>query len=378
MRNWGYRSSLGDQSDMPEDPPSIPIRWRTLRHILDGRSPIDFPRVNVSSEAEAVSFLAAYGFDWQIENHRDEIDSMREQAVTFVENELLDGEQIPEPVRMQTDLRKLLIWASSRDRDDRALWSCALLRVLHALAHSHSFLNDLYGDEVRNQILEAFEPHLHIRRKGLSLGRRPNDISLVDFEVKPAKSKHSVLLKLLHKPESVAASIFDRIGVRFITEERFDVLLVANYLDENNVVSFSNLVPGRTRNTLIDLDWLEDDYRRLQVSNGRVGEETGDLLDILRGAVQVMPYPAARNSLYNPHTSSAYHALQFTCRKLIWVNASQNGNRVRERFFFPFEIQILDEESYRQSRSGFAAYDEYKARQKSAVRKRVFGELFFR
>jgi uncharacterized protein (TIGR04562 family) len=363
---------------MPEEAPSIPIRWRTLRHTLDGRSPIDFPRVNVGSNDEAVAFLAAYGFDWDIDDHQIEIRKMHTQAITFIEDELLDGEQIPDPVRTQTDLRKILVWASTRERGNCALWSCALLRVLHALAHSHSFLNDLYGDEVREQILQAFEPHLHIRSKGLSLGRPPTDISLVDFEVKPAKTKHSVLLKLLHKPQSVAVSIFDRIGVRFVTEERFDVLLVANYLDVNNVVAFSNLVPGRTRNTLVDLDWLEDDYRRLRASGAETGQNTDELRNILRNAVRVMPYPPARKPLYNAHTSSAYHALQFTCRKLIWVNASHEGKTARERFFFPFEIQILDEESYRQSRSGFAAYGEYKARQKSAVRKRVFGELFFR
>ena len=41
--------------------------------------------------------------------------------------------------------------------------------------------------------------------------------------------------------------------------------------------------------------------------------------------------------------------------------------------YFTFEVQVLDAESYRISREGFASHEEYKRRQVLDARKRVWG-----
>jgi uncharacterized protein (TIGR04562 family) len=347
--------------------------WETLRSIIGGLSAIDVPRLHCATAEEAEQFLEGYGFDWGRTGHRLELEDLRTEAIRFIEEQLLEeDEAIPAEIREQADPRQLLCWASSSEPTPRQRWSCALLRVAHTLAHSRSYFNDKYGDEIRRQIFERFEPHLRMSDDGLMLGS-DEPIALVDFEVKPTKPVQSVAMKLLHKVENVAEDIFDRVGVRFITEERFDALLVVRYLREKNVFMFANVKPSRSRNTLIDLDWLQELMAGLdqEITEGNIPEH--ERLEVLRAAVREHQYPGPPAPSYNPYSAASYHALQFTCRQMIRV--PDDTGRGEIRFFFPFEVQILDEESYQLSRSGYAAHHLYKARQRDAVRDRVFGNL---
>jgi uncharacterized protein (TIGR04562 family) len=347
--------------------------WETLRSIIGGLSAIDVPRLHCQTEEDAERFLEGYGFDWKRAAHRLELAELRQQAIDFIEGQLLEeGEQILSDVRDTEDPRALLCWASSDRRTPRQRWSCALLRVAHTLAHSRSYFNEKYGDEIRGQILARFEPHLVMTEQGLALGAA-DGIPLVDFEVKPTKPVESVAMKLLHKVENVAEDIFDRVGVRFITTERFDALLVVKYLRENNVFMFANVKPSRSRNTLIDLDWLQQLMEGLEQEVAAGSIRAKERLAVLRAAAAEHEYPGPPAPSYNPHSAASYHAVQFTCRQLIRV--PDDTGRGEIRFFFPFEVQVLDEESYQRSRSGYAAHHLYKARQRAAVRDRVFGDL---
>lgn len=347
--------------------------WDTLRSILGGRSAVDVPRLHCEDLRSAEAFLECYGFDWTEPSHREELEVFRADAVAFLEDELLDDEEILPEVRQQTDPRQLLVWASSRESSPRQSWTCALLRIAHTLAHCRSHFNETYGEQIRSQILQRFEPHLHITSGGLLLGDGPDAVELVDFEVKASKPVRSVALKLLHKVENVAEDVFDRVGVRFITRERFDTLLAVRYLRENNVFMFTNVKPSRSRNTLIDFDWLQDLTSSLntEVAEGRMTE--AEYLEMLRSAVAAKEYPSGPSPGINPHSAASYHSLQFTCRQMIRVATADGEEEIR--FFFPFEIQVLDDESYRRSRSGYASHDLYKARQRIAVRRRVLGHL---
>lgn len=349
------------------------LPWETLRSVIGGRSAIDVPRLHCQTLDEAGHFLECYGFDPSRTAHQEELDELRRQAIEFIETELLDdSERIPETVRAEHDTRRLILWASEREPSERRSWSCAVLRVGHTLAHSRSYFNDKYGVEIRSQIFARFESHLNMAETPMKLGSGPDAIELVDFEVKPSKPVFSVAMKLLHKVENVAEDIFDRFGVRFITQHRFDALLVVKYLREHNVFMFANVKPSRSRNSLIDLVWLEDLVAGLdaEVDSGRM--QDSERLELLRAAVSNQGYPASAGPS-NPHSASSYHALQFTCRQMIRVPGEAGETEIR--FFFPFEVQIMDAESYQRSRSGYAAHDLYKERQRQAVRQRVLGAL---
>ncbi len=361
--------------------PPLEFSWETLNTIVGGGSAIDVQRLHIHSVNEAEAFLEGYGFVWTQAAHRREIEALRTEAVAFIEEILLvdeDGLQIPPEVRQRTDVRHLMIWASEPVQSVRQRWCCAMLRVMHTIAHADSTLNRRFGTQIREQILERFNPHLSLAEEGWVLGRGKRAVPLVGFEVKDAKALHSVVVKLLHKVENVAADIFDRVGVRFVTRERFDALMVVNYLRANNVIMFANVKPSRSRNTLIDMGWLREEAAQLDEAVAQGLMTAQDRLDELRRLVRARPFPVSPPADYNAFSAVDYHAIQFTCRQQIRLrNALAAPGRGRDelRFFFPFEIQILDQESYALSRSGLAAHDVYKKRQLAAVKRRVLGSL---
>lgn len=357
----------------PSNDHNVHFPWSHLRAIVDGQSAIDVPRLTLRSVEEARDFLTCYGFDVSISGHRDEIDALRREAIEFIDEELLDGLPLETPETVRSESIEYLLLEASTSSGESQLWACALLRVMHTLAHSDSYFNQRYGDEIRRQIFARFEPFLKLTESGLKLGDDPG-IDLVSFEVKPTKSRRSVALKLLHKVENVAADVFDRIGARFVTPYRLDAALVVRFLRENNVIMFANIKPSRSRNTLLDLDWLNAEISRLDKRVERGELTSAEQLEMLRKKVEERDYPRPPAPSPNPHSSLTYHAIQFTCRQMIRVDGGRNLEPMR--FFFPFEIQILDERSYAQSREGLASHELYKARQKEAVRERVLGPLF--
>ena len=346
----------------------VSFPFEILRSFVAGQTAIDIPQMLLGSD-ETEAFLECYGYDWHNPEHREEIENVRSESVSFIEEVLLGDPgdpELPDVVRNQTDVRELLIWASNPDHEHQR-WACGILRVGHTYAHCHSYFNERFGPTIRRQIFSRFEEHLLRDENGdIFLGEEER-IPLANFEAKSSKPVRSVMMKLLHKAENVATDIFDRIGVRFITRERFDALLVVKYLRQHNVVMFANVKPSRSRNTLIDLEWLETELEAIN--------DTTDpnALATLRKKVAASEYPGPPHPSYNLYSGAEYHSVQFTCRQLIRSIDTHTGEAVR--FFFPFEIQILDEESFAKSRSGYASHELYKARQRDAVRKRVLGHL---
>jgi uncharacterized protein (TIGR04562 family) len=381
--NWVVDDLLGTAADVP---------WDALKAIVGGQSAVDEPRLDVNGHEGAQILLESYGFDCSRGPHRAELETLRRQAILFVREELLGPDlslQLPSWLDAETDVRQLMLLASRRPVDDFQRWSCALLRVMHTIVHCHSYFNQRFGDEIREQILRRFEPHVRGHDATLRLGDGDLGVPLTQFEVKHVKPWRSVTMKLLHKPENVAADVFDRIGIRFVTKERFDALLVMRYLRSHYVVLFANVKPSRSRNTLIDLDALRENQVMLDQlrASGRLTDP--QYLAALRECVRDMPYPEERERAYNPFSAVQYHSIQFTCRQLIRIveqdatmlsgafpavgRSDVTGGEVR--FFFPYEVQILDQDSWDVSRSGLAAHEVYKARQRASVRRRVLGSL---
>lgn len=372
--------------DLSQDGVSdVTFPWDTLHSIIGGRSALDVPQLHLFSLEEAHNFLLAYGFDWTLPGDREIIEKARQEAIGFLEEELLDDEPdlcIPEHIRKERDVRKLMLWASQRPIGPQQRWCCALLRVMHTISHSQSYFNERFTNQIRTQILQRFEPHLHHEHKGdkgLYLGQHRDAIPLVRFEVKQAKTLRSVVMKLLHKAENVAADVFDRIGVRVVTWERFDALMAIRYLRSKHLIMFANIKPSRSRNTLIDLQQLQQDMSVLDEMVREGIMPATHKLQALRQRVRDQNYPSSKTRDYNHHSAVDYHSIQFTCRQQIKVpepySDPHDPNRPTIRFFFPYEVQILDQESYEISRSGLASHDEYKKRQRNTVKERVLGGL---
>jgi uncharacterized protein (TIGR04562 family) len=75
----------------------------------------------------------------------------------------------------------------------------------------------------------------------------------------------------------------------------------------------------------------------------------------------------------NEFSGADYRFIKFINRKLITVAVGPGENQRAFRFFYPFEIQIMDYETYMRNLTGPMAHDEYKNRQRKKARDRVLG-----
>jgi uncharacterized protein (TIGR04562 family) len=393
--------------------------WEIMDTMISGHSAIDVPRLYLSNLADADEFLRSYGFRWDDPEDRAELEGLRREALDFLENNLIEDEpglELVPVVRDQEDIRKLLLWASAPIDGSRQLWSCTMLRLMHTFAHCGSYFQQMFSEQIREQVLGRFEAHVNEGPDGLRLGEGPDAIPLYSFQFRGTKSRSSLALKLLQKADNVAAEVFDWVGVRLVTEDRFDALLVAKYLRTHNIVVFPNVRAGRSRNTLIDTDSLRVEMKKIdeKVRAGKIAQH--ERMIQAREIARSLPYPTKGVRSANPFSLSTYHSIQFTVTQQVRVPnpylggvgrvignidrlAHSSGNKVTApidklaqsgasklartlqrahlhsevKFFFPYEVQILDKATFVESRSGRTSHAVYKARQRHAVKKRLFG-----
>jgi uncharacterized protein (TIGR04562 family) len=392
-------------------------KWRIGESILDvligGRSFLDTKsgfRGVFKNEQAADQFLHAYGFDLQDPIERAELQGTLQEALRFIRTYFLRPSnpeglsiEIPKKILELTEIRDLLLFASSESQVELRQWACAILRVMHTLSHVDRDMRTHYFKDIQTQILDRFYRQLHRDEQGqLYLGRTPDDplrVNLVEFQVKPQKARDSTLMKLLHKPESVAEELFDRVGVRFVTSSRVDAIRVIQYLERTHVVVSANIKPSRSRNTLIDTPSFRSILERElpHLLHGEIKET------VLRDLLEATPHPEPKPG-ENPFSSEHYRAIQFTCRQLIKIK-NPLSDHIRDlkqvsrgmtidpillaaidkvdqryiqrvaRFFYPFEVQVLDQVSYQENEKGRSAHTEYKKAQQRAALIRVMGAL---
>lgn len=378
--------------------------WDTLRLFLEGFSPIDLPGLGIASREEADQFIAAYGYELEEPKELEEALLIHREAISFIQQFLCpsleedsDDLVVPREVSAPTQLSDLLLLSSDKDEAVLSAWACAVLRVMHTISHANLAARTPYFREVQEQILGPFQAHIFPDPDNpTSLGQGPSSVPLRAAFFKRRKSRESLILKLLHKPDNVASEVYDRIGIKLVTPTKLDAILALKYLRKQSLVSIPLLTPGRSRNTLVDLKSFREAYESLTSGNASGDEESSDV-EFFR---QLAYRPTKEAALLeermaaNPYSSPSFHSIQFTCRRLVKVThpavtvinqlRRQTGDMtlgeevVRHypkqlRFTFPFEIQITDWENYLVSREGESSHLAYKRRQLSAARRRILG-----
>ncbi len=388
---------------------SIHFNERVLEVLIGGTSLLDVREgiAGAYPDSESITaFIEAYGYDLSDPVEAGELHGHKLEAIQFIRKYFLKpanpegiDADIPRKIVENPDVRDLFKWASGQGEFRR--WSCAILRVMHILAHIDRDVRTPYFGEIQNQIFDRVYRYLHRDDQGRLFLQRASDdpyrVELVEFQVKPKKPRESTLIKLLHKPESVAEELFDRIGMRFITRTRFDAVCVVRFLEESRAIVAANIKPSRSRNTLMEIKEFREWIRRQT-------EQTFDrMVPSDHPEIEALPFPESKNE--NRHSSDHYRAIQFTCRQLIKVKQAlpdqirdlkkslkkaqidpeiskaldqmdlKNTQRV-VRFFYPFEIQVVDQKSFESNEKGRSAHAEYKKAQVKAAMHRVFGGGF--
>ena len=401
------------------------FRGEVLDIIIGGKSSLDSSTAfQVQSLEEADLFIQNYGYDLEDPIEQAEVLGYFHEALNFIRKNFLKPENpdglrldIPRKILELTDVRELFLMIDSsavapnpQSKDPMTLilrsWACSLLKIMHTISHIDKDLRSPYFTDIQKQIFDRFYKYIHRDADSkLFLGEKMDDplkIGLVAFETKPKKSRDSIILKLLHKSENVAEDIFDRVGIRFITFTPFGALRVVKYLKDKMIIMTPNIKPSRSRNTLIQIDAFRAQLADLlgRVENNSITEE--EMISKLE-AVALTP----QFKVDNPHSSQFYRSMQFTGRHLIKLknplydslkelkNSAKSPpvnptvetvNRIidklelkhiqREiRFFYPFEVQVVDQKSAEENERGRSAHSEYKRAQVLTAMKRVMGSL---
>ena len=373
----------------------FPLPPEVTQVILGGGSSIDLDTLRIHSPGEAWNFALNYGYDMGIPVQRAAVLRVYEDAVDFLEGVMLDGTDlhVPFEVRDLQDPLDLLVWASDRPRNIRGRWSCAVLRVMHTLFHVDHNVNLRYLPEIQAQVFGRYDQYLVCEGDRWCL-RGAYEVPLVAVERKENKDRVSMLLKMLHKPENVAETIYDQIGIRFVAEDQLGVLMVIRFLLDHHVLMPTHIKPSRSRNLMIDMEalaaWSESmpPYFRIQ-----------DLGPEERKALSRTLALKTPKKDQNPFSSKDYSAIQFTARTLVRLPspATQALETLQTRlqtmgdtelsdlvcipellleqeeftFFFAHEVQVMEQSGFQSSRSGPASHSEYKQRQRDAARRRV-------
>lgn len=393
--------------------------WDLIDVIAGGHSSLD-SKIFISpmaSSNEVNSFLLGYGLDPNDLVSRAELFGNFQEAIQFIKRYFLrEGSelgldlQVPNALYMVTDIGELFIMAtgnSDKTTHEERLWAEVILKVMHTILHVDKDLRSNYFSVIQTQIFDRFYKYV-FRGEDNKLylgvkGEGGETIPLLDFETKSKKTRESVIVKLLHKAENVAEELFDRIGVRFITESRFDTLRVVKFLIDHNIVIPHNIKPSRSVNTIVDLSQFKEKHQnvmKMAIRNELSEERFLNAMD--REALDSTFHD--KDSEHNDHTSGNYQSLQFTCRQLIKYKNPflQEFNDLRKfakeqdegvelakkvlsmdvsliardiRFFYPYEIQIVDEEAHRINTEGKASHQEYKKSQVQSAMNRVFKSL---
>ncbi|MBI2711547.1 MAG: TIGR04552 family protein [Bdellovibrio sp.] len=396
------------------------FRPDVLDIIIGGRSSIDSAEAfRVQNLEETHRFIASYGYDLDDPIEKAEVLGNYHEALNFIRKTFLQPDnpdglklEIPRKLLELADVRELFLLVSmnypgqSSDSAGKLLknWACSVLKVMHTIAHIDKDMRTSYFPDIQKQILDRYYKFIHRDDEGrLFMGESPDDplrVELAAFETKPKKSRNSTLLKLLHKPENVAEELFDRVGIRFTTQTPLGTLRVLKFLKDKMILMPPNIKPSRSRNTLIQVEkfkaTLKDVFERAEREELT---ETQVLAELEAAA-----HPPDANP-ENPHSSEFYRSIQFTSRQLIKLRnpvfdelkelktiarTKPPGEEITKileridlkniqreiRFFYPFEVQLMDLKSAEENEKGRSAHSEYKKAQISTAMKRVMGSLF--
>jgi len=327
----------------------------TLRLALLGSSVIDWLRLPFTTREEVDHFLRLCRIDPDSTTDGVWIRSVLADAVGYLRESL--GWDIPAEIAEPTELHDLFFYASGAKAPQLRRLACTVLKVCHVIYHIEA--RDLYhrvplseesfGELATAQITAAFEQ--------MKLDGFP--ISTVDAS---AKTRASLISKLLQKSDTLAARIYDRTRFRVIVGTRDDVLPVLHGLIQR-LFPFHLVVPGQTQNSLVD-------FARVAATT----PEWAPFLGELQFGVDFLDQN--QRTSVNEFTGTTYQMLKLVVDMPLRINEALISPEVaattRSRAVCCLvEIQIVDAETLQANERGDNGHARYKERQRVLINHRL-------
>lgn len=353
------------------------LNWGYLSTITTGRSAIDLSELALRNVRDARAFAREYGYDLDQPAAREIVRRVHREAVDFIRQVFLQpGREclIPPEVAQPEDPVQLLVYASQHGQQAHVLrmWSCAVLKVMHAVFYLDNNLELRHFNTIREQVFATLDEVIQNDGDAYFLSDGEMCLPVLHFDRKRNKGRNSILLKLLHKASYLAADIYDHLGIRLVFNTRFECLLALETLRRAHLLSVTNIEPQRTRNTLLDLDAAKQVFVKYRAMLELSPCYPVALLQKMDEELAAIAQPQTRTE--NPYSGAGFNSIQVTVRKMIHLDKNEEGGgKLDAGFFFEYEIQLMDKASYERTLTGPASHDAYKRRQVEAARLRVFG-----
>ncbi|HLT23475.1 MAG TPA: TIGR04552 family protein [Bacteriovoracaceae bacterium] len=403
-------------SSRPEYLQEYAFNWETFDMVCSGKSSLEGNSYlgGLQSKDDVANFLNGYGFDISDPVENAELFGIFQEAIQFIRRYFLkegnaDGLnlRLPSFLFSITNVSDLFLAANGKSagfkvNTEESIWASVVLKVMHTILHADKDLRYRYFSTIQQQIFDRFYKFIH-RDADNNLffkSEGESSIPLVDFQTKAKKTRDSIIIKLLHKKENVAEELFDRIGVRIVTQTKLDTLRIIRFLITNNVITVNNIKPSRSQNTLINLSELR--VKMFSIYKAAIREEWPE--EVFYNNLNKLIDECVPGSKHdNTHSFDEYRAIHFTGRQLIkYRNPFMSSfNEIRKkalsdrkhplsqallsidttpisrdvRFFYPFEVQITDADSHVKNTQGEASHEEYKKSQIRSAMKRIFRPL---
>lgn len=359
----------------------LEFNWPIMDTIAGGKSALDIPGLEIDSENKAHLFLKTYGFDSQNTKDIEKLWYYHRRSIVLMTEKLgYNLAEIPEVLsdrKKLIDITKLLFYATPKNSfsKDYQLWSCAILRCMHVFVHTENDLFTSYSEDIQKQVLSDFQKFIYHDGQTHKIFLTVLDskdylpheskVELVHFQSKPFKTSSSTVIKLLARPDALAMKIFDKLGVRFVTKDIFDVFSVLRFLLEHQMISFPHTMPDQSSNNLYPVKLFKEAIEKAK--QDKIAQP--DLNDFMENYFNLHLKNSELLRKNNDQTHSDFKFIKFITRKLIHIE--KDGKRLFS-FFFPYEVQIMDEKSYTNMTLGPSNHGSYKERQIQAARNRLF------
>lgn len=318
----------------------------SLRLLCSGASVIDWSRLRLGGMREAEALVRSQGYLWSEPADRRRLESIQRKAVGYLRRHF--EFPIPRPVE-ESPLTELLLMASGKGH--RQLCACTILKVMHIIHHleAHELLVMLPASD--HQVFRLAEKKIY-RVIGTMMSE---DFAIIEF-IGGRKHTESLYTKLLSKPETVAAKIYDKLRFRLVAREVPDLLPILQRL-WRDLMPFNYIIPNQSKNTLFPVG-----------AEVRASEIDG---------AKTEPQLLHHTDRDNRFTSPSYRVLHFVADMPFrvpesWLQHAPAAARELGRIVFAqAEFQLLDQEAESHNRVGEASHEAYKKRQKQAVMQRL-------
>lgn len=324
-----------------------------VRLILRGNSVIDWNRAVFPDLASVDAFLRLLRIDPDDPEDRRRMKYVHRSAITYLEEHL--GLRFPEDLKQPDDVREIFLLASQTGGfRRRQILACAILKLMHTIVH-------MEAAELRHQTALSEADLLGLAERHISEAAqhmRDQGFPIISFYGN-RKSRESTITKLLAKREATAATVFDKLRFRIVTEKREHIVPALAWLTRH-VFPFNYVIPGQSHNNLVDIhaEWSRPPYK--------------ELADQLHGftAEEHQPF----NAEDNPFSGSSYRVVNFIVDypvRIDHLGHARYGAMLGRIVFVETEFQLVDAETAIANESGENAHERYKERQRAMVASRL-------